>query len=191
MLKRKLGSSCLALMCARALSMQSDWAVRNWMKTGIDILYIEICMERFLGLEISTSAVRADLDLELADLVALAAQHVAGFDRAHALRRAGVVNIARIERVERRGELDQPTDIVDQVAGLRGLLERAIERKRDLEVVRIGNFVGCHHPRTEHRITVDGFAEAAVLAAAAGHVEAEREAGDVIQGFSLRNVGAL
>src|SRR5689334_6089368 len=69
--------------------------------------------------------VRPDRDLELADLVALAAQHIARLDRAHALRRSGVINVARIERVERRRELDQAADVVDQVLGVGGLLEHA------------------------------------------------------------------
>src|SRR5687767_4276940 len=42
MLKRKLGSSCLASMCATALSMQFDWPARNCAKIGTDTLYMEI-----------------------------------------------------------------------------------------------------------------------------------------------------
>src|SRR5262245_3573068 len=80
---------------------------------------------------------RPHRDLELTDLIALAAQHVAGLDRAHALRRAGVVHVARIERVERRGKLDQPADIVDQVLGIGGLLELTVDRECDLDVIGI------------------------------------------------------
>src|SRR5215510_10825730 len=94
----------------------------------------------------SLRLVRPDRDLELADLIALAAQYVAGLDRAHALRRAGVVHIARIERVERRRELDQPADVVDQVLGVGGLLEHAIDGERHRDVVRIGDLVGSHEP---------------------------------------------
>jgi len=51
--------------------------------------------------ELPTRQVCARSDLEGAYLCARAAQHIAGLDRAHALRRAGVVHIARIERLER------------------------------------------------------------------------------------------
>src|SRR5215469_14085494 len=82
---------------------------------------------------------RPQLDLELADRGRVQAYDVAGLDRAHARRRAGVVHIARIERVERGGKLDQAADIEDQVLGLGGLLELVVEVQRDRDIVRIGH----------------------------------------------------
>ena len=43
----------------------------------------------------------------------------------------------------------------------------------------------------EHGVAVDRLAEAAVLLAARGHVEAERIAGDVVPGLLLRDIAAL
>src|SRR5688572_4839827 len=65
-------------------------------------------------------------DLELADGVALAAQHVAGLDRADAVRRAGKIHVPRVERIERRREFDQPAAIVDQVLGVGALAQLAV-----------------------------------------------------------------
>jgi hypothetical protein len=45
MLRKKLGSSCFASICAIALSIHSDWAVRNCTKIGTDTLYMETVME--------------------------------------------------------------------------------------------------------------------------------------------------
>jgi hypothetical protein len=45
MLRKKLGSSCFASICATALSIHSDWAVRNCTKIGTDTLYMETVME--------------------------------------------------------------------------------------------------------------------------------------------------
>src|SRR5215813_3295144 len=42
MLRKKLGSSCLASICACNLSMQLDWAVRNCTKIGTEHLYMEM-----------------------------------------------------------------------------------------------------------------------------------------------------
>src|SRR5260370_9729486 len=41
MLRKKLGSSCFASICATALSIHPDWAVRNCTKIGTDTLYME------------------------------------------------------------------------------------------------------------------------------------------------------
>src|SRR5712675_249839 len=130
-------------------------------------------------------------DLERADRIATAAQHVAGLHRGDALGRAGVVYVARIERVERRGEFDETADVVDQVLRIRGLFENAIVGKRDLEVVRIGDFIGRHEPGAKYRIAINGFPEAAVFAAAAGHVEAERITRDIVLGLVLGDIGPL
>src|SRR3984893_8424359 len=53
MLRKKLGSSCFASICATALSIHSDWAVRNCTKIGTDTLYMETAMElgRLLGVK--------------------------------------------------------------------------------------------------------------------------------------------
>ena len=45
MLRKKLGSSCFVSICAIALSIHSDWAVRNCTKIGTDNLYMETVME--------------------------------------------------------------------------------------------------------------------------------------------------
>src|SRR5215468_6850075 len=42
MLRKKLGSSCLASIAACNLSMQFDWAVRNCTKIGTEHLYMEM-----------------------------------------------------------------------------------------------------------------------------------------------------
>ena len=63
--------------------------------------------------------VRPHLDLELAEHRRRTADDdVAGLHRADALGRAGIEQVARIERVERRGEFDQAAAIIDQVAGI-------------------------------------------------------------------------
>src|SRR5579864_144602 len=80
---------------------------------------------------------RPDLDLERADRSRIDAQHVARLHLADPVRRAGVVNVTRIEGVERRGELDQPADVVDQVLGVGGLLELVVVVQRDDHVVGV------------------------------------------------------
>src|ERR1700722_6975317 len=69
----------------------------------------------------ATGLVRPDLDLERANRSRMDAQHVSRFHRTDPVRRARVVHVARVEGVERRGELDQPSDVVDQVLGVGGL----------------------------------------------------------------------
>src|SRR5580704_11090284 len=57
----------------------------------------------------SLFAVRAHGDFQFAEHRARPADdHVAWLDRAHALGRSGIDQVAGIKRVERRGELDQP-----------------------------------------------------------------------------------
>src|ERR1700758_1728401 len=54
----------------------------------------------------------ANLDSKLAQRrCRVAGNPIAGLDRADALRRAGVIKVARVERVECRSELDQPRDV--------------------------------------------------------------------------------
>src|SRR3954453_224948 len=48
-LRKKLASRFLAAICATALSIQPDCALRNCTKIGTDILYIEIVMECVLA----------------------------------------------------------------------------------------------------------------------------------------------
>ncbi len=47
---------------------------------------------------------------------------VAGFYRADAVGRPGIDEVAWIERVEFRGEFDQPAAVVDQIGGVAALL---------------------------------------------------------------------
>ena len=116
---------------------------------------------------------------------------VAGLHRADAFRRAGVIEVAGIERVELRGELDQLRNVEDQEAGVAVLPLLVVDVQRERHVGGLGQLVGGDHPRPEHGVAVDRLAEAAVLLAARGHVEAERIAGDVVPGLLLRDVAAL
>src|SRR6202044_3775040 len=92
--------------------------------------------------------VRPHRDLEFAENRARAADDaIAGLYRAHTVRCAGVNEIARIKRVELRGEFDETPAIVDQLAGMVFLPDLAVDLDHDRQRVRIGDFVGRRHPR--------------------------------------------
>src|SRR5579871_136916 len=134
---------------------------------------------------------RAHLYGELAQHRRRAADdHVAGLYGADTFRRAGIDEIARIERVERRGEFDQAAAIVNQLVGVAVLPDLAVDGEADRYVVGVRDLVGGHHPGAERGVAVDRLAETAVLAAAHRHVEAEAIADDMVERARLRNVAA-
>src|SRR5690349_11936463 len=139
----------------------------------------------------ATCVMRAYRDLQFAEHRTRAANNdVAGLDWTDAFRRSGINQITRIERVKRRGELDQSPAIEDQHLGVAVLPGLAIDSERKRQCVRIGNLVRGDHPWAEYGITIDGFAETAILAAAHRHIQAEAVAGDVVERSRARNVAA-
>src|ERR1700676_4095145 len=98
---------------------------------------------------------RPHADLELAEQRGRAADYgVARLDRADALRRAGIDQIPGRERVERRGEFDQPPAAIDQLIGVALLPGFAIDLKADWQCVGVCHLVGRYHPWPRHRIAV-------------------------------------
>src|ERR1700677_2227544 len=67
---------------------------------------------------------------------------IAGVYRADALRRAGIDEVARIERIERRGEFDQAAAVIDQHSGVALLPDFAVDLERERQRIGIGDFVG-------------------------------------------------
>ena len=65
-----------------------------------------------------------------------------------------------------------------------------VDAERQRHIVGIENFVGGHHPGSEHAIAIDRFAEAAIGLAAHRHVEAEAVAGDMVERTLAWNIGA-
>ena len=96
-----------------------------------------------------------------------------------------------MERVERRRELDQALHAVDELRRVGLLLHLAVDGEFERQRIGIGDLVGGDEPGTERRIAVGRLAEAAIRAAAHGHVEAEAIAGDVVERVVQRNVRAL
>src|SRR5690348_16644236 len=75
-----------------------------------------VCARRVVD---AAELVGAHLDGELAEHRRRAADDdIAGFYGANAFRRAGIDEIARIKRVERGGEFDQPAAIVNELVGV-------------------------------------------------------------------------
>src|SRR5215467_2201844 len=66
-----------------------------------------------------------------------------------AVRRAGGDDVARLQPGHGREILDDGGDVEDHVIGGVVLHHVAVQPRRQLERLRIGNDVGGHHPRTE------------------------------------------
>ena len=80
---------------------------------------------------------------------------VLGFDRANAFRRAGVKDVAGIKRVEGGGEFDEATNPINQLSFVVVFcLISPFTLEEQRHVVRIGDFIGGHHPRTENGISI-------------------------------------
>src|SRR5262249_57043496 len=71
------------------------------------------------------------------------------------------------------------------------LLDLAVDGNAERHVVRVEDLVGRDQPWPEHRIRIDRFAEAAILGAARGHVEANAVSDHIIERLLARDVAAL
>src|SRR5262249_31320560 len=76
-----------------------------------------------------------------ADLLDACGDDVVRLDRADAFGRAGEDDVARIERVKRRGVLDQLRHAEDEISGVRALTPLAVDRYPEIELARVGNLV--------------------------------------------------
>ena len=74
------------------------------------------------------------LDVHRADTLDVSGDDIARLDRADAFGRAGDDDVAGIQRVERRGVLDQRRDAEDQVSGVRVLPLFAVDRDAQIEL---------------------------------------------------------
>src|SRR5262249_55520616 len=96
----------------------------------------------------------ADLDVHSTDGLAFQRDNVTWVHRADAGWRSGVINVAGIERIERRGKLDEPPNAEHQMLGVAVLAYLPVHGKRKGYVVGIGHFIGRDHEGTEHRIAI-------------------------------------
>src|SRR3989475_4418929 len=110
-------------------------------------------------------------------------QQIARLYRGDARGRSGHDDVPRMQRVHRRGELDQPLDVVDEILRVRILSQLAVYPDREIEVVGIADLVGGREPGPEHAVGIDRLAEALQLRPAHSHVQADRVGADVLERF--------
>src|SRR5439155_3009289 len=85
-------------------------------------------------------------------------QQIARLYRGDARGRSGHDDVPRVQRVHRRGELDQPLDVVDEILRVRILPQLAVHLDREIEVVGIADLVGGREPWPEYAVGIDRIA---------------------------------
>src|SRR5438132_3671913 len=108
---------------------------------------------------------------------------VAGLNLTYPFRRAGEEHVAGAHRIEARRPFDQRRHTQYQITRVRGLprARLAVDCQRERQRARVGQLVGRHEPRAEHRIGVRRLAHASVLGAADRDVETDAITGDELE----------
>src|SRR3984893_10558954 len=121
------------------------------------------------------------LNAHLADSIHPGEEDITRAHRADALRRARQNDVAGMQGVERRCELDQLLDAEHEVVGVGVLPDLAIYRDAEGKSRWVIELIGSHHPGTQHCVGVGRFAEAALLRAADGNIQSNAVAGCMIE----------
>src|SRR3989441_10102518 len=121
----------------------------------------------------------ADRHAQAAEPADRGLDHVAVVDLAHALRRPGEDDVARLEAHDARGVRDDAGHPDGEIARARVLLGLPTDREVDGERAGIGDLVGGGNPGPERRERVPALAPRPITGAAFGDVEPDRVAEDV------------